>query len=252
MQKKQVGVAYESVAPLYDDLMQHVDYEGWFKHYMALVSLSRIAVSEILELGCGTGIMTQLFADYVPVTGVDSSEAMLRMARKKSYERAVHFECADLRDFDLGRRFPLAVAVFDVFNCVRTFDELCVVLSNVSRHLLDGARILFDVNTPFAFESQLFDEDVIDEEAHYKHRWRGIYDAHSQCIEVRMHFSVDGEDFEEVHVQRAHTQAEIRRALKGAGFGRVHFMDANSFGQAGAHCDRWLVCATKRASGWSE
>ncbi|MFA5624850.1 MAG: class I SAM-dependent methyltransferase [Bradymonadales bacterium] len=237
--------AYQSVAPLYDDLMQHVNYDEWFKHYMALISLSRIAVTELLELGCGTGIMTQRFADYLEVTAVDASESMLRIARRKSYEKNVHFFHADLRDFDLGRQFPVAVAIFDVLNCAKTYEDFSLYLANIHRHLLPKGRLIFDVNTPYAFESQLFDEDVYDDLSGYRHRWRGKYDPDTQLIRVRMQFELDGERFEEVHVQRAHTRAEISAALRSLKFKRVQFYDANTFSEPTQRTDRWLISATK-------
>jgi len=55
----------------------------------------------ILELGCGTGILTEQILERFPgaeITGIDLSPDMLRVASEKPGLRNVHFIAGDLRD----------------------------------------------------------------------------------------------------------------------------------------------------------
>jgi ubiquinone/menaquinone biosynthesis C-methylase UbiE len=67
------------------------------------------AVSDILDLGCGTGRYSTALAEYfdVRVTAVDPSEKMLAEARKKSTERVRYVRAA-------GESLPLPDACLDM------------------------------------------------------------------------------------------------------------------------------------------
>jgi SAM-dependent methyltransferase len=109
----------------------------------------------ILELACGSGrVTTALLRDGHQVVGLDSSAAMLqragaRIARlgRAARERATLVE-GDVRDFDLGERFPLVVMAFNSFEHLYTRVEVAACLARVRAHMAPGARFAFDVQNP--------------------------------------------------------------------------------------------------------
>jgi SAM-dependent methyltransferase len=110
---------------------------------------------EVLDLGCGSGRLTLALArDGHRVVGVDQSPQMLaglagRLARAPASVRArVSAVPGDLRDFDLGRRFPLVVAAFNVVEHLYTRPEVTAFLGQVARHLTPGGHLAFDVQMP--------------------------------------------------------------------------------------------------------
>jgi SAM-dependent methyltransferase len=65
----------------------------------------------VLDLGCGTGRVALDLAEHgVPVVGIDLDEVLLEELRRRAGELPVETVCADVRDFDLGRRFPVVLA----------------------------------------------------------------------------------------------------------------------------------------------
>lgn len=57
-------------------------------------------VKSMLDLGCGSGVLTEsFFKKGISVTGLDSSEEMIGSARKRYPE--INFICADATDFSL-------------------------------------------------------------------------------------------------------------------------------------------------------
>jgi SAM-dependent methyltransferase len=65
----------------------------------------------VLDLGCGTGRVALDLADHgVPVVGLDIDEVLLEELRRRAGELPVETVRADVRDFDLGRRFPVVLA----------------------------------------------------------------------------------------------------------------------------------------------
>ena len=67
--------AYTGFAAVYDIFMDNVPYEEWGEYIHSLLKERGIEDGILLDLGCGTGTMTEKLADYgYDMIGVDNSE----------------------------------------------------------------------------------------------------------------------------------------------------------------------------------
>lgn len=101
----------------------------------------------VLELACGTGELALPLAQHgLRITGIDRSSHMLREARRKSTEGNLTVEWfeADMRDFDLGRRFSLIVLLGNALAHLLTNSDLAACLGCVRSHLLPQGRFLLN------------------------------------------------------------------------------------------------------------
>ena len=65
---------YQSFARVYDLFMDDIDYEGWSRFLTGKLKEAGIREGLILDLGCGTGEMTErLAAEGYDMIGVDGS-----------------------------------------------------------------------------------------------------------------------------------------------------------------------------------
>ena len=65
---------YEGFANVYDHVMNNISYEEWFGRLKSYLEDHGIKEGTICELGCGTGIMTEMFAKAgYQMIGVDRS-----------------------------------------------------------------------------------------------------------------------------------------------------------------------------------
>lgn len=81
------GMTLDRLAPLYDVLCRIVGLGPGFRR--RTIDLARLAPGErVLDVGCGTGVLTRLAADRVGPTGVaigiDAAPDMIRVAREKA------------------------------------------------------------------------------------------------------------------------------------------------------------------------
>ena len=109
----------------------------------------------ILELGAGSGRVTiPLARDGFEIVAVDRAPAMLELLRARvaklpsSVRRRVTIVDGDLRDFDVGGRFELAIAAFNVVEHLYTRGEVDACLRRIAAHLAPRGAFAFDVQLP--------------------------------------------------------------------------------------------------------
>ena len=76
--------AYTSFAQVYDTFMDNVPYEEWGEYICEVLKEYKIKDALVLELGCGTGSLTEYLAGKgYDMIGVDNSMDMLELAMEK-------------------------------------------------------------------------------------------------------------------------------------------------------------------------
>ena len=112
-----------------------------------LIEEAQTLGSPVLEIGCGTGrSLIPIAQSGMSITGLDLSPDMLDKAREKIAKididiqsRIVLVEC-DIRDFSLGRQFPL-VAITYAFFFLTTPRDQRRALRCIYNHLLEGGHL---------------------------------------------------------------------------------------------------------------
>lgn len=103
---------YDTEAEAYDRMVRAEDCEGAVAH--ALQELADLRGKRALEVGVGTGRITELLLDGgASVVGFERAPAMLNVARRRlaRHERRLELRVGDARDIDVPRAgFAMAVA----------------------------------------------------------------------------------------------------------------------------------------------
>ena len=197
--------------------MEQSPYDAWACIYDSVYSYVRADIplyareavesgGPVLELGVGTGRVAVPTARLgIDVVGIDSSEAMLAIARSKlgslspdagSVELiAADMRCLDLRDSrGRGRMFPLVTIPFRGFLSLLTVEDQVAALRSIHRHLEPDGKLVFNVFVPdpnMALEASDVPRhlnDVTDPETgtDYVLYQQVSYDTHHQVVSIRM------------------------------------------------------------------
>ena len=162
----------------------------------------------VLELAVGTGrIAIPLAAGGCDVTGIDSSEAMLTRGREKASAAGVEVDwgSADMRDFDLGRTFPLIILANNTLCHLLTRLDFERCMTCVRRQLATGGRFIIDVFVP-SLRILLHDPEQRHPFASYEDSDTGRtvtvtagnrYESHTQINRITMFRTVSGASEEE-------------------------------------------------------
>jgi ubiquinone/menaquinone biosynthesis C-methylase UbiE len=216
--------SFGPVAPYYDELMRVVPYRMWTSYYLLLLSVQNVVPKSVLDVCCGTGTMCEMLANEgFEMEGLDLSWGMIEEARRKAKKKGldIRYEVADAATFEMGRTYGAALSFFDSLNNIIEPAKFQSAFHRVAAHLPPGGSFIFDLNTAYAFEARLFDQQDLRERSKLRYKWQGEWDAEARIITVRMIFWMNGEMFEETHVQRAYDEEEVRAMLAAAGFEQV-------------------------------
>lgn len=136
---------YNTIAPFYDFLMNHVKYSEWINLIEYITKRFSLAKqTKILEIGGGTGnIGIQLKKIGYTYFISDISYKMSIQAKKKNL---CPF-CADACFLPVKRKFDLIIFLYDGINYLQTLLEYKKIFFSVSSCLNPNGLFLFDIIT---------------------------------------------------------------------------------------------------------
>ncbi|WP_419905353.1 class I SAM-dependent DNA methyltransferase [Kiloniella sp.] len=104
---------------------------------------------KILDLGCGTGLLTTAFAKAGhDVTGVDPAVEMLNIAIRRPYGDKVMWMKTSAEDFQSEHLFDLIILSGHAFQVFLGDEDIQSALQTMKRHLAPKGRIVFDTRNP--------------------------------------------------------------------------------------------------------
>jgi SAM-dependent methyltransferase len=217
-------VAYEAIAPVYDDFTAHHDYRLWIGTLLELGEANGLRGDTVLDVACGTG------KSFIPlvergwqVTACDISPSMAELARAK-VSPEVRIEIADMRELPVYGSFDLVACLDDAVNYLHSAAELEQALRAMAANLAPEGILIFDSNTLTTY-SGFFGEHVEVESNGRRMIWDGRSGGEVAPGEVS-EASFEVEPLEpgtgpsiapELHRQRHHPEPEVRAAIAGAG-----------------------------------
>ncbi len=139
-------------ARYYDDVFFYRPYYEQVVFISSVLSRFSVRGRRLLDVGCGTGTVAQLLSEKgFSVTGIDSSDSMLRIARKKSKD--VLFIQADMRDFSSPVPFDAVYSLFSVINYLPDYTALLNFFRNMFNVVAKGGLFIFEMGlTPSALK----------------------------------------------------------------------------------------------------
>ena len=276
--------AYTSFARVYDMFMDNVPYEEWCDYITGLLKEYGISNGLVLDLGCGTGSMTELLAARgFDMIGVDCSEDMLEMALEKRMAsgRDILYLQQDMRDLELYGTVRAVVCLCDSINYLLDVQDLETVFRLVNNYLDPGGIFIFDLNTEYKYRELLADRTIAENRDEGSFIWDNYYDEESRINEYDLALFIPVEEadagkmgegagpdcetgaasgsgtsgeglyrkYQETHFQRAYTLDEIREALERAGMEFLTWYDGDGDGRQAPREDSERIYVIAREKG---
>lgn len=155
----------EGFAAVYTTSRYAVFSQRLAKLALALLKEHGASGQELLDLACGAGAGTVLFAKAgYHVSAIDGSAVMIRYAKERAQAQGITLalcEQQDMRTFRLPHQVDVTTCLFDALNYLLEDDELAQVFASVARVLRPGGLFIFDMNTPHGLATRWGTKDVV-------------------------------------------------------------------------------------------
>ncbi|WP_461812314.1 class I SAM-dependent DNA methyltransferase [Faecalimonas sp.] len=247
--------AYTSFASVYDTFMDNIPYEEWSVYVEELLKEYGVRDGLVVELGCGTGTMTELLsASGYDMIGIDNSEEMLEIAleKKLSSGHDILYLLQDMREFELYGTVKAIVSVCDSINYIMEEDELMTVFKLVNNYLDPKGIFVFDFNTIYKYQELLGDRTIAEQRDECSFIWDNYYYEEEKVNEYELSLFIREPEseyyrkYEETHYQKAYSLEEIRRLVEQSGLEYITAYDAFTHEEPRKNSERIYVIARER------
>ncbi len=292
--------AYTDFAEVYDELMDDTPYEAWCDFLMGV--FRRYGVDDvskrekcqksdndvlenlwqerntILDLGCGTGTLTELLARRgYEMIGVDNAQEMLQAAMEKR-ERSgldITYVMQDMRELDLYSTVGTVISVCDSLNYLLVEEDILQTFERVNNFLYPQGIFIFDFNTVYKYAVVIGDATIAENREDCSFIWENYYHEDEEINEYDLTVFVaegrrasgadttaaDAEErtdsgqeekrrfrrFQEVHYQRGYRLEQMKTLLRRAGLEFLEALDADTHEAVTEESERIYVVARKGA-----
>lgn len=178
--------AYTSFAAVYDMFMDNIPYEEWAAYLISLLKEHGIDDGLVLDLGCGTGSLTEILArEGYDMTGIDISPDMLQIAMEKRAESGhdILYLLQDMREFELYGTVRAIVSICDSMNYLFEPGDLVQTLRLVNNYLDPEGLFIFDLNTEYKYREILGESTIAEDREESSFIWDNSYDEEERINE---------------------------------------------------------------------
>lgn len=241
---------YRQLAPQYDLMVSDPGIRIMYRKFRRAMTQAaaghHIRPRVIVDLACGTGntAIPWAAARGRTVIGVDVSEPMLRVARKKS--RRVRWVRGNLTTLSLNVTADVVTCHFDALNHILDARDLRKVFSNTARLLRPGGLFLFDLNTRFFLEWLSTSEKLFRAGPHFFTSYNEFDRKRGIATLNQLWFIKHARLYRRVLVtvkERAFEDIEVRRLLRLSG---LHLEEISVMGRLNGRPIRKLYVSVKR------
>lgn len=251
--------AYTNFAAVYDTFMSDIPYEEWHRYLHGLLEEYGIQEGVVLELGCGTGTVTELMAeDGYDMIGLDSSGDMLAIAMDKKLHSGhdILYLKQDMREIELYSTVRAVYSICDSLNYITEPEELKQVFGLVGRHLDSEGVFIFDFKTDYLFREIIGSQTIAENREDCSFIWENDYYKEERINEYELSIFIkdtklsgaSGDIFRrcmETHFQRGYTLEEMRSLIESAGLSFLAAYDACSRAEPKKESERIYIIARK-------
>lgn len=253
--------AYTGFASVYDIFMDDVPYEKWSGYLHRLLTKYGIGDGLVLDLGCGTGTMTELMSGLgYDMIGVDSSAEMLEAAMEKKIRsgKDILYLQQDMREFELYGTVRAIYSFCDSLNYMTEPKDLGRVFHWVHNYLDNGGIFMFDFNTEYKYRHILGNRTIAENRDNCSFIWDNYYHEKEQINEYELSLFIKDSElsqerqdiyrgYKEIHFQKAYSLEEMQSLLKSAGLRFIAAYDGETGKAWGEKSERIYVVASKNA-----
>ena len=242
---------YGEFSYIYDKLSFDIEYEKYADNIKNLAKKYGINNNNMLELACGSGMLTQyFFDDFDRIDALDISIDMLNCFAEKYDNDKVNLIYYDMVEYEKKDFYDLIVILLDSVNYVTKPSDLEKLFRNSYDNLKDDSLLVFDINSEMKMREIFGSECYVYEYEDIFYTWDNYLE--DDLIDMNLNFFVENPDgsyrrIEEYQQERIYTIDYVKDLLDRIGFVDIKIFDEDTFGDVNEDTLRVLFSARKAA-----
>lgn len=242
---------YGEFSYIYDKLSFDIDYEGYAQNIKDLAKDYKIGNDNMLELACGSGMLTQyFFNDFERIDALDISTDMLNCFAEKYDNDKVNLIYYDMVEYEKKDFYDLIVILLDSVNYVTNPADLEKLFRNSFDNLKDNSLLVFDINSEMKMREIFGSECYVYEYEDIFYTWDNYLEE--DLIDMNLNFFVENPDgsyrrIEEYQQERIYSINYVKTLLEKVGFTDIRIYDEDTLDDVNEETLRVLFSARKAA-----
>ncbi len=154
------------------------------KQKSVINSLIKKTDIKILEVGAGTGRVTEYLCQMGTVTAIDSSVEMLSLLQEKSNNfksRPIIYQ-ADILNFTISKKYDLIIMCLDVFNYIKP-SLVKSLYEKVYNLLNNGGIFVYDFSSRYKLETELGNNVIAHDFDDFSFIWTNMFNKQKDYLE---------------------------------------------------------------------
>lgn len=241
---------YQKFATVYDAIMDDSLYDKWLSFSLRHFPKNK---KKLLELACGTGIQSLKFAKAgFEVTGLDLSDDMLKIARKRARKAHVNvtFKKGNMLDLSNMDYYDLVTCYSDSICYMTDEIEVACVFQQVYDCLNEKGVFIFDVHSTYQTDIVFPGYSYHDNAEDFAMVWDTYSDMEPHSVVHELTFFFKNEDgrftrYDEIHEERTYPLSTYRLLLSQTGFTSVTIYADFEDKAPQANSKRWFFVCRK-------
>lgn len=240
---------YKDFSYIYDKLSFDIEYEKYAKNILNLVEKSNIKKESMLELACGSGMLTHYFFDkFKRIDALDISTDMLSVFKSKYDKEHVNLISYDMVDFKNHNKYDLIVILLDSINYVTNPKDLEKLIKNCYENLKDRGLLVFDINSEYKMREIFGSNCYVYEYEDIFYTWDNF--LADDLVDMHLNFFVEKEngDYKRIYEfqqERIYGVDFVKKLLVKQGFKDIEIYDEDTFDKINEKSQRILFKALK-------
>lgn len=242
---------YGEFSYIYDKLSFDIDYDYYAQNIKDLAKDYKIGNENMLELACGSGMLTQyFFDDFDRIDALDISTDMLNCFAEKYDNDKVNLIYYDMVEYEKKDFYDLIVILLDSVNYVTNPADLEKLFRNSYNNLKDDSLLVFDINSEMKMREIFGSECYVYEYEDIFYTWDNYME--DDLIDMNLNFFVENPDgtyrrIEEYQQERIYGVDYVKTLLEKIGFTVIRIFDEDTLDDVNEETLRVLFSARKAA-----
>ncbi|MFX3674446.1 MAG: class I SAM-dependent methyltransferase [Paenisporosarcina sp.] len=219
--------SYTDFARLYDALMTDIPYDQYVAKVLS--SFGNPKGKSLLDIGCGTGILSEKFAlEGLSVQALDLSEDMLAVAEQRfqNSKMDIPLYCMSMTEMTGIEDLDVAIIAIDSLNYLESETDVKETFSAVYASLKKGGHFFFDVHSTYKMDELFLNGPFTFEDDNLAYIWYTEKGENPHSVYHDLTFFVKNDNglyerFEESHFQQSFDEQHYRTWLNETGFSTI-------------------------------